>query len=119
MTKFDPTKPVTTRDGKPARIVYTDAVNQYSIGALVMQDDGVETTMTYDSRGVFFAGKYPWTDLINVPLTMWGNVYTEARYGSYVLRTQGKLYATKELAVAGGTNGYGEVVATQVEVTIP
>jgi len=39
---FDPTKPVQTRDGRKARILYTDIKSGYPIVALTTEPGGVE-----------------------------------------------------------------------------
>lgn len=68
---FDPTKPVQTRSGKPARILCTD--RKYWDGtrplvALVSGGDGEEQLGTYPASGRFLdGGSDDPDDLVNVP----------------------------------------------------
>lgn len=62
---FDPTKPVTTRDGRPARIICTDTKGTNPIVALIMHRNGMETTLHYNPYGRW-AGGSDHADLINV-----------------------------------------------------
>lgn len=71
---FDPAKPVRTRDGRPARIVATDAkIDEYPIVALVLDEDGREHNEGYTAEGryygpsVYGSPKDHPTDLVNVP----------------------------------------------------
>jgi hypothetical protein len=65
---FDPTKPVQTRDGRKARIVYTDrAGGEWPIGALVMNENNAESCYNYDINGHFLQNKSEHRlDLINI-----------------------------------------------------
>lgn len=66
MKKFDPTKPVQTRDGRPARIICTDRYEsngQFPIVALV--NVGAYEQVSYhrtDGRTT----NYPTPDLVNI-----------------------------------------------------
>lgn len=70
---FDPTKPVQTRDGRPARIICTDRNHvDGSIVALVKAvtgpHKGEEVLMQYYEDGSYIRGNRTWdADLINVP----------------------------------------------------
>lgn len=68
---FDPTKPVQTRAGHPARIVVTDADHAtYPIVALVRSDDGqYELAAMYTAEGLHVDGFKTPHDLVNVPET--------------------------------------------------
>lgn len=85
---FDPTKPVTTRDGNPVRILCTDAGDtKTNIVAITAKG-----TFIYDKTGLYHPGKnvIHALDLINPPetreaaelspatKTMWLNIYTNA-----------------------------------------
>jgi hypothetical protein len=84
--KFDPTKPVQTRDGKPARILATDLAGNAGsrpIAAAIMenyQSDDWEVVRRYTSEGV---SPYGGNDLINIPeereLDVWLNVYPDGQ----------------------------------------
>ena len=78
--KFDPTKPVQTRDGRKARIICTDRdFTGYSIVALIKTESEEERIEAYRSDGSrkFYRDDL---DLINVPekVTMYVNVYRDA-----------------------------------------
>lgn len=65
--KFDPTKPVQTRDGLPARIICTDAEGledgpEFTIVAIVDGEVGM-----YTDEGQFISDCLDPRDLVNVP----------------------------------------------------
>lgn len=81
--KFDPTKPVQTRDGRKARIICTDmrACNSaYSIIALVTEEDGNEIPyhLMTDGRRSAQHNFLSNNDLVNTPetfeRTIWVNI---------------------------------------------
>jgi len=65
---FDPTKPVQTRDGRPARIICIDVVGDRPILALIKEaDDGAELSKHYYKNGIWSgAGHETADDLVNV-----------------------------------------------------
>lgn len=67
--KFDPTKPVQTRDGRKARVVCTDALSQGSTGilALVRTAEDDEDPYWYESDGCYLEFGERDVDLVNVP----------------------------------------------------
>ena len=77
MTTFDPTKPVRTRDGRPARIVCTDRAGAKSLVSMVMEPDGYELIFTHYADGAAECGGESDYDLINIPErhVRWVNVY--------------------------------------------
>lgn len=82
--KFDPTKPVQTRDGRKARIVCTDAARpKFPIVALLTCRDSVtEFPYTYTSCGKFFSGSSESdADLVNMleqrVVDFWLNLYPD------------------------------------------
>lgn len=74
---FDPTKPVRTRGGQPARIVATDAKNQTGrpILALITDGEGNEGSACYHPNGRFNEGYATDADLVNTEPAKWVNVY--------------------------------------------
>jgi hypothetical protein len=76
--KFDPTKPVQTRDGRKARIVAT-GLNciQGSIVAVVTHQDGGEYAGHFFDDGRYILGEEGDLDLVNVPEKrgFWVNFY--------------------------------------------
>lgn len=74
--KFDPTKPVQTRDGRKARIIATDRAGTYPIIALVFGHKGTEIVCSFTVEGCFSdCGTGSSSDLVNVPPSLWQNVY--------------------------------------------
>ncbi len=80
MTKFDPTKPVQTRDGRYARILCTDFKDAWPIVAAVATPIGVEAIRYYRENGLVARNSVPLSatgaiayplvdpdDLINIP----------------------------------------------------
>jgi len=68
--KFDPTKPVQTRGGLPARIVCTDRKHPvYTLVALITSRPGVEEALFYTADGQYIReeGYRDSIDLINIP----------------------------------------------------
>jgi hypothetical protein len=74
---FDPTKPVRTSDGLPARVLCADLKGKATIVAAVTQYEA-EIIQLHYPNGLFY-GPDPSRDLINIPekrrLTGWINVY--------------------------------------------
>ena len=94
---FDPTKPVRTRDGRPARIICTDRRGPFPIVAL-LKSYGGEEVRSYDQNGQF-ADRGPGVanDLLNIPEKIEGyvNVY-RASTGGLI----GTLYSARAWADA-------------------
>lgn len=79
---FDPSKPVTTRDGRPARIVCTDrkgSPGDALILALVENEGGVEHSYWYHINGAHYGAPRNNLDLVNVvaKTSTYQNVYAE------------------------------------------
>lgn len=68
MAEFDPTKPVQTRDGRPARIICTDRKHSRDvIVALVTTDTGEERIYDFSEAGFFLSYQESGVDLVNIP----------------------------------------------------
>lgn len=65
---FDPTKPVQTRDGRPARIVTTESGDpSYPICAVLVYGSGFVNPYLYRADGSFLNADTPHdADLVNV-----------------------------------------------------
>lgn len=78
MSKFDPTKPVQTRGGLRAQIIYSKINGSRPICAIVTSNDGVETYETYFGNGRCYERTGADLDLINIPekrrYTRWVNI---------------------------------------------
>lgn len=97
---FDPTKPVQTRDGRPARIICTDAIHKkelFKMWVLVTHENGDEMGYPYSMEGVFDGYNGGW-DLINIPerKTKWQTVTSN---NSWLFDR----FSTKNLAIAAQT----------------
>jgi hypothetical protein len=86
---LDLTKPVQTRDGRPARIVCTDRKREnYPVLALVTNSTGFEEVTSHCADGKFYeSGKISHHDLVNVPpkvvSELYRNVYPNNSIGAY------------------------------------
>lgn len=68
MAEFDPTKPVQTRDGRPARIICTDRKHWRDvIIALVSGENGEEYLCDFSEGGCYLSGQESEDDLVNIP----------------------------------------------------
>lgn len=107
---FDPSKPVQTTVGEPARILCTDRkdVCGRSIVALVTSR-GVESTRTFMADGKSASGHY--SDLINVPErhVRWVNVYRRGPIEEL------SAYSTRKYA--DGFSGRERIACIRVEFT--
>lgn len=67
--KFDPTKPVQTRDGRKARILATDIKHEkYPISAAVTMGNGNEVVCAFSPDGCFhYERMHRNEDLVNIP----------------------------------------------------
>lgn len=83
MKTFDPTKPVQTRDGRPARIVATDAkVSNRPILVLITDPGGFEGIGYRFLNGRLTPTGESIHDLVNIPVKKsgWINIYADWRY---------------------------------------
>lgn len=118
--KFDPTKPVQTRDGRKARIICTDKKSGVKddtapiIVALVDHPTGIEEQpYTYSSSGVCFSHRRAGqNDLVNVPERTYQ--YTNMFYSGEGF-SKGGTFTEKELALAA--KGYLKNYAFTIEHT--
>lgn len=92
-TKFDPAKPVQTRDGRKARIVCTDSKHMYGeirqpiIAEVEVNESCKAVTVNYTESGRLFNDQQEsHYDLVNIPrkhtCTCWVNVYSDG-YATY------------------------------------
>ena len=84
----DPSKKVVTRDGRPVRIICTDARGEYPIIALVEDHEGAkDKALSSTKDGKFFSETDDVTDLFFAPGAPeqhqgWMNIYKFSREGS-------------------------------------
>lgn len=100
---IDLTKPVQTRDGRPARIICTDRkVPSFPVGALVTESDGLEIFRAYKENGRAPGcppGGWDDLDLVNVPeeKVRYVNVYTSGT-SMHATRESAEAYCTEDCA---------------------
>ena len=93
----NPSRKVETREGKPARIICTDAKSEkYQVVALVTKKDGQESLATFETSGKYCSGYNSHLDLFFVPEKKegWLNIY-RSESGFYL---RGNPYKSKEEA---------------------
>lgn len=116
MRKFDPSKPVQTRNGWPARIICTDFCGPAgrNIVALVRCADDYEQLLSFNSDGLFYPpiGTSP-RDLVNVPEVKkeYRGVYSNGDFASIKYGSLDRLKALDTKFV-----GYAEIVCEDGEV---
>ena len=114
---------VVTRDGKPVRIICTDAIQVFSdkignfpVVALVMGDNNREFTYSYREDGLYCEGKEYSCDLFfdTVKKRGWVNVYMTSE-GTH--KRTGAIYDTEEEAMKHciGCSDYIETVSIEWE----
>lgn len=85
--QFDPTKPVRTRDGRPARIICTNRKHSEPIVALLQDTDGREFPNTFTKDGLEYEGMEHSDDLVNIPEKVTCHVYRGRRSNHVWLST--------------------------------
>ena len=108
----NPTRKVVTREGKPARIICTDAkFEKYPLVALITKKDGQEFIAIFDTLGKYHCNHYSYLDLFFAPEKHegWTNVYEEGtnRY------LDGCICSTEEEAKR--IKGYGYITTIKIE----
>jgi hypothetical protein len=100
MTKpFDPSKPCTTRDCRPVRILCTDAKGAQPICALVTDKNGREYARHFRLDGGYMHhGEHGTEDLINVPTKRKGWIGMRKAHGSRASFATTNIYDTEDLA---------------------
>ena len=98
----NPNMQVVTRDGRPARIICTDAKIAFPIIALILEKDGTETVCSYNARGEYWSSnELTDTDLMFAPTKKegWVNIYNRAARGCGLIHEseeKAKLNADKD-----------------------
>ena len=119
----NPYRKVVTRDGKPVRIICTDAIQVFSdkignfpVVALVTGDNNREFTYSYREDGLYCEGKEYSCDLFfdTVKKEGWINIYVKS---NGTCKRTGAIYDTKEEAMKHciGCSDYIETVSIEWE----
>ena len=108
--------PVCTRYGRPARIICWDRVYEnYPIIALIMDEDGSESAMSYTSDGKYHISRYDDSlDLMMVTKKYdgWLNIH---RIGETIKRLTGEIYDTEEEALKHKGDYTGYITTQHIE----
>ena len=94
----NPSRKIVTREGKPARIICTDAkFEKYPLVALITKKDGQEFIAIFDTLGKYHCKHYSYLDLFFAPEKHegWINVY---KWGDDY-RYTGNVFSSKEKAL--------------------
>lgn len=85
--RFDPTKPVQTRDGRKARILATDLKdpNYPILAAVTLPRTGLERPIVYTSEGKWSLSRncFSESDLINIPEEKYLNLWKSSARGYF------------------------------------
>ena len=96
--KKNPNRKVVTRDGRPVRILCTDAVGTYPIIALIRSLDNEDYPWRFRMDGAIIENEENDSDLFFAPekLDGWVNIYKE---NEDYIRTGASVFKTKEEAM--------------------
>jgi hypothetical protein len=111
---FDLTTNVTTREGRPARIVTTALDDEtYPVGALVQNEDGTEEFETYTSGGLYhYELEGHSKDLVKVPETM--TSYVNLGYGMPTYTTAAHKYPAFPVVKVIRERASGRLVSSEI-----
>ena len=112
----NPSRKIVTREGKPARIVCTDAkFEKYQVLALITKEDGQEMLATLETSGKFRSGYNSHLDLFFAPEKHegWINVYRDTDTGTTSFGVV--LYASRKEAEEVGKSDDYYVATTKIE----
>lgn len=111
----NPSRKVITRDGRPVRVLCTDKKSEYSVVALVSQDENTETTYHFAKDGTHLKGEESDIDLFFEPVKYkgWVNVYMESDGTRKHASTT--IYDTKEKAMQHHTDCCDYVETVPIE----
>jgi hypothetical protein len=111
---FDPSLPVQTRDGKPARIVCTDRLcnGGHRLVVLIQHKGGSEHVESRSITGLVLEGHLAPLDLINIPtkLVRWFNIYEIGSHRQFL-----GPYLTESDAYANVTSGEHYTASKPIE----
>ena len=112
----NPSRKIVTREGKPARIVCTDAkFEKYQVLALITKEDGQEMLATLETSGKFRSGYNSHLDLFFAPEKHegWINVYRDTDTGTTSFGVV--LYASRKEAEEVGKSDDYYVATAKIE----
>jgi hypothetical protein len=103
---LDLNKPITTRGGRPARVICSNSNSPYPIVALIEDSNGQESLCSYTVLGAVPEQVGHSWDLINPveKTTKWANVYKDSGVGCWHL-TKESVERTERLFVAVPSDG--------------
>ena len=106
----NPSRNVVTRDGRPVRIVCTDAMSGYPIIALIRQNDNTERMCKFTQDGTYVKGGKNNVDLFFVPEKniAWANLYCTELGTMFT----GEFFKTEEAALKEKVKDLGKYITT-------
>ena len=108
----NPNMQVVTMDGRPARIICTDAKTAFPIIALILEKDGSEAVCSYNARGEYWrSNELSDTDLIfaRTKKEGWVNIYNQA------VRGCGFIYESEEKAKQNADKDKPYIATVKIE----
>ena len=111
----NPSRKIVTREGKPVRIICTDAkFEKYQVLALITKKDGQEMLATLETSGKFRSGYDSHLDLFfaSEKHEGWVNIYLDAENSSYVGTC---IYKSKEEAKESGKKWSCYITTLKIE----
>ena len=108
--KKNPSRKVVTRDGRPVRIICTDAKNDYPVIGLVDYDEQGELLFFYKPDGTCVVDFESKIDLFFAPekKVIWGNLYSTQHGTTF----SGDFYETKEEAIMEKAKDFSKYITT-------
>ena len=106
----NPSRKVVTRDGRSVRVLCTDKKSEYSVVALVSQNENTETTYNFAKDGTYLKGEENSLDLFFAPekKMAWANLYC-TELGTL---SSGEFFKTEEIALKRKATDRGKYLTT-------
>lgn len=110
MKPLDLTKPLQTRNGEKAELVYDGISGDWPLAVVVHRHSGEITMRTYTREGIFYLDKNSTCNLMNVPekWTIWLNVYEGQQTGHPSRRLADRYAGPNRIACVEVTYTEGE-----------
>ena len=95
MKPLDLTKPLQTRSGDHAELVYNGLSEPFPLAVVVHRNDGTRIMRTYRLDGVYYPDENSPSNLMNVPVRgeCWANIYPAGTPAAHSTREQADKHA--------------------------
>ena len=106
----EPSRKVVTRDGRPVRIICTDAEGKYPVIGLALNKEEVEVPENYTENGCYLTNDICDDDIFFAPekKVIWGNLYSN-QFGTTF---SGDFYKTEEEALKEKAKDFSKYITT-------